>query len=79
VSPYELPDCAGKPYRPSNGTEGMMFMEYFCDRCIYNSEEEGCEIIMRTMMHDVSEPEYPSEWLHDFKGRPQCTQFIENG
>jgi len=26
---------AGRPYMPSNGTEGMMFTETWCDTCLY--------------------------------------------
>jgi len=74
MSPYRIPALAGKPYRPSNGTEGMMFMEKFCDRCqrdaLYRKTGwDGCEII------DASLVDGAKEWTHDAEGRPTCTEF----
>jgi len=66
----------GSPYRPSNGTEGEIFMAYFCDQCIHDNypDEPLCEIIANTTVFDVDEPNYPKEWI--FKnGRPLCTKF----
>lgn len=64
-----------KPYRPSNGTEGMDFMEQFCVRC-KKDEDERCPILGRTMAYQVDEPEYPVEWIRDDDGRnPRCTAF----
>ncbi len=68
--PYKIPACAGKPYRPSNGTEGMMFMEAFCERCTKDrfdetgKPEDGCDILMRTLCHEIKDAEYPPEWTH---------------
>lgn len=79
--PYEIPACAGKPYRPSNGSEGDMFRHAFCDRCIHERDYDpesgagGCEILGRSLFHDIGDPEYPGEWTHDDKGRPTCTAF----
>jgi hypothetical protein len=28
----------------SNGTEGMMYEEEFCNRCTHNDEERGCAV-----------------------------------
>jgi hypothetical protein len=33
MMPYKIEEMAGKPYQPSNGTEGLSFMEAFCCRC----------------------------------------------
>ena len=66
-------DETKKKYRPSNGTEGMMFMEHFCERC---SKEPDCEIIGKTMVYDETDEEYPGEWTFDH-GQPCCTAFEE--
>ena len=44
-----LKENAGKPYRPSNGTEGSMFQDRFCSQCtkdnLGDEGKGGCEII----------------------------------
>lgn len=69
----------GLKYQPSNGTEGMMFIERFCDQCRHHDpteqETETCEILGKTMCHSPSDPEYPSEWTYDKEDRPTCTKF----
>ena len=68
-------------YRPSNGTEGAIFQERFCDRCAHDNynvdsgEGKSCDILMRTMLHGVDEPEYPEEWQQKPGQPPQCTAF----
>ena len=80
MSPYEIPACAGQPYRPSNGSEGEMFMAAFCDRCKLNADElDGCNILSDSFCYDVGDPEYPKEWTHDGRGRPTCTAFVPEG
>lgn len=68
-----------KKYQPSNGTEGHMFMDHFCARCIHHpiSEEADnqCPIIFRTMIYDVDDPKYPEQWQY-IDGRPTCTKFL---
>lgn len=67
-----------KKYRPSNGSEGMWFTERFCERCAHDQDTgKECPILMRTMLHEVDEPEYPSEWTYDQDGKPTCTAFTE--
>ena len=73
--PIRLPKSAGKPYRPSNGTEGDMFMEQFCYRCIHDCY---CNIIPLSMLHHVDEREYPEELKFDAEGCPTCTAFEES-
>lgn len=67
----------GEPYRPSNGTEGMMFHDKFCSHCIHDhptNEKRQCELIMYAMCFDVDEKEYPKEWVYkDDYGI--CTKF----
>jgi hypothetical protein len=74
---------AGKPYRPANGTEGMMFENQFCDFCTKQPHPEGheisdawsCQIWMDVMTYDLGDPEYPKEWIRDTKGYPTCTAY----
>lgn len=63
-----------RPYRPSNGSEGLWFQGEFCDRCSRWSEETGCDIANRTFWHQIDEPEYPKEWVEGDDG-PRCTAF----
>lgn len=78
---------AGEKYRPSNGTEGQLFLDVFCRRCQRDGasnvegcdEGQRCEIVGLTMLHDVSEPEYPSAWQYTRDGQPCCTQFVPAG
>lgn len=62
-----------KSYRPSNGTEGMIFMDRFCDRC-QGDINEDCEILLRTMAFYAAEEGYPEEWVYQ-EGKPICTAF----
>lgn len=75
--PYQIEAMAGKPYRPSNGIEGMMFEEQNCNHCKLNALNGGCDIYLNAFLYSIDEPSYPAEWTHDFAGRPQCTAFIE--
>ena len=76
--PYKIKACAGKPYQPSNGTEGMSFFAEFCDRCRYQLPESGCPIQNQTMVFGVGDREYPSQyWVHDNEGQPSCTLFVK--
>jgi len=66
-------------YQPSNGTEGMEFIEDHCMNCLHcNPDPEGekqCEILMRSMVYSAEQPEYPSEWTYDEKDKPTCTSW----
>lgn len=79
---YCFPDCAGQKFQPSNGTEGMIFTEAFCERCIHekfvHTGEYGdlqCEIFSNTMLYNVNDKEYPQEWQYNEKGWPVCTKW----
>ena len=69
-------------YRPSNGTEGLVFQDHFCVRCIYDGDEgrvaKYCDILSRTMIYEIEDPEYPREWIYDKDGQPICTAFEES-
>jgi hypothetical protein len=76
--PVHYPDRAGEPYRPSNGTEGMIFEEKFCNRCIrqHAEDEDGlCRILGDVMVFNLDDPEYPKEWVYDHSGNPTCDAF----
>lgn len=63
------------PYRPSNGTEGDMFMAQWCENCALSGYDgDGCMIQLRSLAHDIDEPEYPVEWIKTDEG-PKCTAF----
>lgn len=65
-------------YRPSNGTEGMLFMSNFCDNCkhmpIDPDAPDQCEIQLYAMAFGINKPEYPKEWIYK-DGEPTCTAF----
>lgn len=72
--------CAGKPYQPSNGTEGEMFMHMWCSGCERDrafredpDNNDGCEIAANVMAYRVSDPKYPAEWRYDAEGTPKCS------
>src|SRR5690606_36947326 len=57
---------AGKPFRPSNGTEDDMFHEVFCDRCWRDAKyrrtrdgRDGCPILAASFLHNVGDEGYP--------------------
>lgn len=77
---YQLPKSAGKPFRPSNGTEGMIFMDAFCMRCIHEKfshtldhADKKCDILSKSMLHELGDVEYPKEWIYNEEGWPVCT------
>lgn len=71
-------------YRPSNGTEGAGFQDYYCSRCArdaafretdYEGDPAlGCQILAATFRYAVDHPDYPKEWIEDERG-PRCTAF----
>ena len=70
-----------RPYRPSNGCEGLDFQEEFCFRCAKDAKyretldgEDGCPILASTLFLPLSDPRYPKEWVQDEAG-PRCTAF----
>lgn len=66
-----------RSYRPSNGTEGMLFTDRFCDRCTKDDGEELlCPILTATLIHAPGEEDYPPEWIEGDAG-PRCTAFEE--
>lgn len=76
-----------KKYQPSNGTEGMIFMEHFCENCIhekylqdpekFDDEKDKCRILSNSMIYSVNDPEYPIEWTYDENDKPTCTNWVK--
>jgi hypothetical protein len=75
------------PFRPANGTEGILFDEAWCSRCQRDAawrageSAECCDILTRTFVFPVDNPGYPVEWIEDDvpddqDSRPRCTAFL---
>lgn len=67
-------------YRPSNGTEGEIFMSRWCHNCAkdnldVDTGDGGCEIIADTMALDDDDEDYPRAWRLDAEGVPMCAAF----
>jgi hypothetical protein len=73
----------GNAYRPSNGDEGMWFIDKFCSNCIHgkyehtgNTKDNPCDILSRSFCFDLKHPDYPKEWIYNDKGSPCCTAHV---
>lgn len=87
----QLRKYAGQKYRPSNATEGSIFINEWCANCAKDKEmsegkpfeecepHELCPLIGATHLYDVDDPKYPPEWIYGGDGQPKCTAFIPNG
>lgn len=77
-----------RPFRPSNGTHGAIFMEHFCDRCkrdeaYRNGTGDSCPIVANSFVYAADDPKYPKEWVEDEGADPgmigapgaRCTAF----
>lgn len=76
------PSMAGKPCQPSNSTDGMSFMELFCEKCkkddyFRGGEELRCDILSKSFVYRTGDSEYPEQWTHRADGQPTCTAFEE--
>ena len=59
-----------KVYRPSNATEGDLFIESQCEACT----KVACKLPRQTMHYASNDPRYPQEWVSDADGsNPRCT------
>lgn len=77
-----MADSAGEKWRPSNGTEGAMFMERWCGNCAHDKAYrdgtgDACPIANNALLFNEDEPGYPAEWQYDDDGQPKCTAFEE--
>ena len=66
----------GESYRPSNGTEGMMFFDWFCENCKRDINGD-CPIYAASLAFHKDDKEYPKEWVIDEDGQPTCTAYDE--
>lgn len=65
-----------KSYRPSNGTEGMIFHDKFCEKC--KKYRNGlCSIFNKSLTYSIDEKGYPKEWVYDLNNKPTCTSFTD--
>ena len=73
--------AGSKLYRPSNGSEGEMFRDRWCDHCTKDDydNEVYCPILSSSMCFETSDKNYPRELKHDEKGQPCCTAFESKG
>jgi len=77
---YCYPDRAGNAFRPSNGTEGMMFDAVFCDVCVKECVAGNyCKIRGLVMAFNYDDPEYPNEWVFGDDGWPMCSSYKRRG
>lgn len=78
---YQFPELAGKPFRPSNGTEGMIFEEHFCSQCIHQNPDptkgKNCDTACAAFCFDLKDKDYPKEWIYDSEGWPICTKWVK--
>lgn len=72
-----------KPYSPSNGTEGIGFLECWCWECererLFRKTDEpehACEICTLSMVYSIKDKEYPPEWVYNECGEPVCMSFM---
>lgn len=67
----------------SNGTEGMMYEQRFCDHCIHQKPDDGgCAVMLAHLLHNYDECNKPDSILHlliprskDGIGNEQCAMF----
>lgn len=78
--PVIIPAAAGKPYRPSNGTEGDLFYAQYCARCRAEEDDDNpCMIYGNALFNNIGDPDYPIEWKFDANGHPKCSAFVWRG
>lgn len=68
----------------SNGTEGELYQEDYCDRCIHG--QDGCAVWFAHEMYNYDECNNKNSILHlliprseDGLGNEQCRMFVERG
>lgn len=78
---YNFPECAGKSFMPSTGSEGMVFEEAFCANCIHEKfmhtqshADKQCEVFNRVWLNA---PNPQPEWQFNEDGWPVCTEWVK--
>jgi len=69
---------AGKPYRPSNGSEGEIFFSTYWAACTKSKRSDPCEIEGAAMFYQIGDEDYPKQWIYGRDGQPKCTAFRES-
>lgn len=69
-------------FKPVSVYEHELFYACVCRHCECDREYRktgfnGCDIIPKTMIYDLGDPEYPSEWIYR-NNMPVCTAFKDN-
>ena len=72
-----------RKYQPSNKSEGCAFIAANCEKCknelfvhTQNEDHLKCDILSRTMIFSINDPEYPEEWNYNEDGNPRCSARI---
>lgn len=66
----------GKAYAPSNATEFDLFYSQVCETC--TKDDDGhCPIIMHSMVFEITDEQYPKEWVINNNGNPTCTGYLD--
>lgn len=80
-----------KLYRPGSATQGESFISGWCGRCKHDRVTNGtvhfddavdddyCQILGKTFLHDIASADYPQEWRYDSDGCPVCISFEPMG
>ncbi|WP_370171821.1 hypothetical protein [Sphingobium abikonense] len=63
-----------RAYRPANGSEGADFIGRWCGRCT-RDDDGRCSIVAASMIFQLTDSEYPSEWRTNGASGPHCTAF----
>ena len=78
---YKFPEMAGESFMPSNGTEGMIFNEAFCENCIHEKfihtqkyGDKQCGVLDRVFLNA---PDPQPEWVFNEEGWPICKDWIK--
>ena len=65
----------------SNGTEGEMYEERYCSKCLH--EKDGCAVMLAHLIHNYDECNNPESILHmlipktkDNLGNEKCRMFV---
>ncbi len=66
-----------KSFRPSNGTEGDIFMGQWCEHCSKHApgDDVDCHILRDALATSMDDQHYPPEWIYRV-GVPACTAFV---
>jgi len=60
-----------------NGTEGMLYQERYCDRCVHCSEEHGCPVMLAHELWNYEECNNAQSVLH--RMIPRTDDDLDNG